>query len=252
MGRDVIFRQLCLAIDQLFDDSISFIGVSTAGDVNPVKGEITFATDNLLGWTGFPLKQMLEEKYGCMVEVENDAICALIGELDEGDGGNVTMLTFGTGVGGASMIDGKLSRSQSTAWGHVELYPDGPLCPGCNRHYGCAEMYVSGRALSKKIEEELHHSMDLSTFFHCYRQAEAWTIPILREYCMHLNNLLKMIVTSVSPTKIILGGGIMQSSDLMLPYLDSNLMNIIRLASHGNDAGMLGASKLPIQSFDPF
>lgn len=69
---------------------------------------------------------------------------------------------------------------------------------------------------------------------------------------MHLNNLLKMIVTSVSPTKIILGGGIMQSSDLMLPYLDSNLMNIIRLASHGNDAGMLGASKLPIQSFDPF
>lgn len=246
-GREIIFQQLCKVIDQLFDDSISSIGVSTAGEVNPVEGNIIFVTDNLFGWTGFPLKQKLKERYLCDIEVENDAICALIGECGTSDTTDVTMLTFGTGVGGASIIHGKLSRSKDTAWGHAPLYAVGPLCPGCHVNHGCAEMYVSGTALTNRIVQTLHHPMDLKDFFDAYRKEEAWSIPIFCDFCRHLNALLKMIVRKIAPRKIILGGGLMQSFNLMAPLLESSLMDIIQLATYGNDAGMLGATLLPVK-----
>jgi glucokinase len=176
------------------------------------------------------------------VYVENDAIGALYGEMSMiKEKKNVTMLTFGTGVGGASVINGVLSRSNETAWGHVVMIPDGLPCI-CGKK-GCSEMYLSANALLKMAKESipnLNSTVELDRLFLAHDpRAEA----VMKRYSEWLNLFLHQIEDKVHPSLIILGGGLMNAK--MMKSLISLPKERYAFAQLGNQAGIVGASSLP-------
>jgi glucokinase len=127
------------------------IGIGCAGPVDPGRGTI-HNPYTLPGWEDADIVTPLREQFACPVVLENDADMALLGECHAGVGlgsDPVVMLTFGTGIGGAALIDGKLLRGASGGHpelGHVPVGGDGPRCY-CGTG-GCLESIASGSALS--------------------------------------------------------------------------------------------------------
>ncbi|MEW6497975.1 MAG: ROK family protein, partial [Cyanobacteriota bacterium] len=127
------------AITQLNSDRQAIaIGVGTPGPAD-ATGRIAKVAINLAGWHDVPLAEMLEAKTGCPTVIANDANCAGLGEAWLGAGRrfcNMILLTLGTGVGGAIILDGKLftgHQGAASELGLITLNPDGPMCNSGNQ-----------------------------------------------------------------------------------------------------------------------
>lgn len=245
MGRTAILKQLFSVIDALKDESLGFIGISSAGNIDPNKGKCVYATDNLSGWTGTEIKKIVEERYSLPCKVDNDAVCALKGELVfHKDLKDVTMLTFGTGVGGASLVGGAVLRGKDFAggrWGHFCLEPNGIPC-NCGKN-GCAEVYLSGTALLKEGKTKLPLLRDTKELFDLYREGNESAKKIIEKFGVYLSRLLLEIKTILAPELIVLGGGVMKSEDVICALLRET-DETVTFAKLGNLAGAYGAANL--------
>jgi polyphosphate glucokinase len=159
------------------------IGVTFPGVV--VDGVIRTAANVDKSWIDAPAAQIFTEELGHPVTVINDADAAGVAEVTFGAGrdqpGLVIMLTFGTGIGSALFLDGKLIPN--TEFGHIELEGKD------------AELLASDR-----VREEQGMSW------------EKWATRV-EKYLRHVEALL-------SPRLFIIGGGVSKKSDRFLPLLD--------------------------------
>ena len=132
------------------------VGVGAPGTVE--AGNVTSA-GNLPGWGGsFPLARTLQEALGCGVKVGNDVQVATDAEFRLGAGrlySSLLVVSWGTGVGGGLILDGKAWRGRGGAGeiGHMVVVIDGARCT-CGRR-GCVEAY-SGRAAMEAYVRKLH------------------------------------------------------------------------------------------------
>lgn len=133
------------------------IGISTAGQVDPVRGEIIYANENIPGYTGTKLKEIMEQQFHVPACVENDVNAAAIGESVFGAGKGYkefVCLTYGTGVGGAIFTNGKLYTGSSFSageFGAIVTHPEARFA-GQNIFSGCYEEYASTTALVKNAK----------------------------------------------------------------------------------------------------
>lgn len=240
-GREAIFSSLFSAIDELYTKEVKAIGISSAGNIDPATGKCVYATDNLLGWTGADIRGTVEKKYGVSCKADNDAVCALKGELlFLPDAKDVTMLTFGTGVGGASLVCGNVLRGRAfdaARWGHVCIEPNGRAC-NCGR-VGCAEAYLSATALLREGRKKISALASCKELFERYAAGEHAAREVLKEFGGYLNLLLSIIRTALSPEVIILGGGVAQSEEILKELIENQ--TDIAFAKLGNRAGVYGA-----------
>lgn len=255
-GREGVLSSLFQVIDQLITDEVVGIGVGTAGRVNVQTGEVVFATSNLPGWQGVNLINEVNKRYDLPCEVENDANAALVGELWQGAAKDssyfsVTMLTLGTGVGGANSLNGNIIQGghcQSGEWGHMVFVPNGRLC-NCGMK-GCLEQYLSGTALVKVANEitgaTFRHGEEI---FQAYREGSKLVAPVVETYIDHLALAIYNVSVSLDPDAVIIGGGVIDSKEVWWDLLVEKLANYhviltVAPALLGNKAGMLGAAKL--------
>ena len=104
----------------------------------------------------FPLRDVMAERLGLPVFVDNDANVAALAEhrfgAARGTRYSVT-LTIGTGIGGGMVLDGKLYHGYAGAGaelGHMVIDLNGPPCQGNCPNHGCLETMASGTALARE------------------------------------------------------------------------------------------------------
>lgn len=230
------------------------IGISTAGQVNSKKGEIIFATDTIPGYTGTKIKEIIEAETGIPTAVENDVNSAAIGEAVFGAAkgcSDFICLTYGTGIGGAVFIDGRLFSGSSFSageFGHIVTHAGGRECTCGGK--GCYETYASASALVNNVKEKLGVEMNGREIFADFENPEIRAV--IDDWIDEIVIGLKSLVYVFNPSLIVAGGGIMNEAyitDEINKRLPPELMNSFRnlkivKAQMGNDANKLGAAYL--------
>ena len=236
------------------DQQAGAIGVGTPGPTD-ATGRIARVAINLEGWHDVPLADWLEAKTERPTVLANDANCAGLGEAWLGAGRwyrNLILLTLGTGVGGAIILDGKLFTGHHGAAGElglITLNPDGPPCKSGNR--GSLEQYASVQAIRRRTGLEPDVLSTLAT------TGDAKALAFWQEYGRDLGAGLASLVYVLTPEAIVIGGGISASANLFFPAMQAEIeqrvlpssragLQLLR-AELGNQAGIVGAARLAWQ-----
>lgn len=157
-GVDGVIDAVTAVVADLDVDAAA-VGVGAPGPVEPSTGTVRQAP-NLPGWSEpVPLADVLAQRLGVTVTVDNDVNCATLAEQRLGaaaGAGDVLGVWVGTGVGAGLVLDGVLRRGPhggAGELGHVVVNVDGHLC-GCG-HRGHLEAYA-GRAGMEREARRRH------------------------------------------------------------------------------------------------
>ncbi|HPR26983.1 ROK family protein [Lentimicrobium sp.] len=233
-------NQVIKLISLAMSPGIVSIGVGVPSVVD-LKTGVVYDTVNIPSWKEVPLKDILEEKFGIPVLINNDANCFVLGEKYFGSGKNVSNLTgliLGTGVGAGLIMNNKLVPGHNCGAGefgmvsylehNYEYY-----CGGGNFEvlYGNSAVELSGLAGAGNPE----------------------ALRIWNTYGKHLAELIKLVLYTADPQSIVLGGSLSQAypffKESMLQSLQTfafrnTLKNLSIHVSELEYAGVLGAACL--------
>lgn len=237
-----------------YGEGFDAIGISTAGEVNTNDGSIYYANSNIPGYTGMPVKKIMEETFHVPTAVENDVNAAALGELRAGAAkgcNDFLCLTYGTGVGGSIVIDRKVYQGASFSagsFGGIVIHPEEKK--GTDSLEGCYERCASTTGLVKRAKT-VDASLDNGKKIFAAKdrpevkvQIDAW----IDDICTGLVTL----TTIFNPSRIILGGGVM-AQEYVLSEVNRRVKEQIAPglrkveivpAKLANTAGMIGAVSL--------
>lgn len=250
---------------------IEGVGAGIPGTVNKASGIIEYS--NNLGFDQVPMQQMLRERLGCDVYLENDANAAAYGELLAGAGkgcDNFVAITLGTGVGSGIIVDGKIVSGMNFAGGelgHTVIVKDGAMCT-CGRP-GCWESYASATGLIRLTREAMEKNPDSKmwelagsleqvngrTAFDAMRAGDEAGSKVAHDYMDYVACGLVNVINIFQPTVVCIGGGISKEGETLLApiraYVEreryskhSAKQTELKTAQLGNDAGIIGAAFL--------
>ena len=226
-----------LSIARADGQNVLGIAVGAPGETQHEEGVVRWAP--ALNWRDFPLRQRLQEATGLPVVVDNDVNLAALGEYWFGAVGNgavalhnIVLLSIGTGIGAGVILEGQLYRGAQGNAGEI-----GYLLPGrqfLGQRYdgfGAFEQVASGSGIAARARaaladewsaEELAQ-ITAETVFAAAREGAPWAAPILAETCETLALGIAAIATLLDPECVILGGGVAQASDLLIPGIEGCL-----------------------------
>ena len=229
------------------------IGISTAGQVDPDRGVILYANENIPGYTGTPVRELLEYIFHVPVVVDNDVNMAAVGEGALGAGKeekDFLCLTYGTGIGGAIIQNKEVYRGSgfsAAEFGSIVTHGRSCLERG-GYPAGIYEKYASASALVQMAEQINPELSDGKLIFAKLQEPEVKAIVDIwiGEILLGLSSLIHIF----NPSCIILGGGVMEQTYLireirrrLSDYIMPSFSNVrIKQAELGNRAGLLGAA----------
>ena len=255
-------------------EDVIAVGVAAAGFIDAAQSTVYYAPN--INWRGEPFRDRLAARLpGLDITIDNDANAAGWAEYRFGAGRgttDMTMLTIGTGVGGAIVTDGRLLRGGYGAAGeigHLRVVPGGHPC-GCGQN-GCIEQYGSGRALMRfagKIADaggigaSLAQARDANggvldgpIVAQLVADDDPGALAALRELGDWLGQACASIGAVLDPQLFVFGGGVAVAGDrLLAPVREAFLAHVPARGFHPeprfvvaqlvNDAGVVGAADL--------
>jgi glucokinase len=263
------------------------IGVGIPGIIDLAAGTLRSAA-NLPGWNDYPVKGDLEERLGVPVMLENDANCAALGEQWIGAGRGVQdlcMVTLGTGVGGGFVVNGRPwhgMTGMAGEIGHMTVIPEGLPCPCGNR--GCLEQYASGTAITRMARESIaqgrapalaaaaaamNSHFGARTVFEAAQGGDQVAAEIFATAGTALGIALANLINALNLPLYVVGGGVAKAWTALRPAVlgelskrsivfraseplkSRNRTTLIASTELEENAGLLGAARLPMLSADP-
>ena len=229
----------------------SAIGIGTPGPTD-ASGRVALIAINLLGWRNVPLADLLEAQLQLPTFVANDANCAGLGESWLGAGHqvkNLILLTLGTGVGGAIILNNQLFTGSYGAAGELGLITLNPQGDPCNSgNHGSLEQHLCAQAIYRKTQTTPAKLGELA------QVGDKTALAFWQQYGQDLGAGLASLIYILTPEAIIIGGGISASAEFFLPATwqeiekrvvpNSRVGLQLLTAKLGNQAGMVGAAKL--------
>lgn len=249
---------------------IAGVALGFPGIVDSEKG-VVHQSPHFRDWKDLEVLSYFKKELPWPVVVDNDANLAALGEGWKGAGQglkNFVMLTFGTGVGGGIVVDGKLlhgDRGFAGEVGHICIESEGPEC-ACGSH-GCLEIFVSSTGILKLVETSDHAEGRDQLLARFGRPVERLTVKDLYEAALdgdifanrtfkRMGRYLGIGIASLTNTlgieNFILGGGVAQAWDFFIEPAKKELAERtygetagavqIKKALLGDDAALVGGA----------
>lgn len=270
LGSDVLIEQIFAIIDTYYSkylEEVSGIGITLPGIVDKGNGTLKYAPFSNL--KDVPVAQIFTEKYNKAVYIDNDVNACAWGEKWFGvarDCDNFAWMTVSTGIGGGIVINGKLLNGydgMAGEFGHMVVEENGELC-GCGQR-GCLEAMAAGPAWVNKALKEMYSgaksilrnkgdALTAKDIADAARYGDKLAQEIVHGAARYIGIAVSWIINILNPQMVILGGGIMEADDLMLPIIREEAYKraisarfrktpIIK-TSLGYNAGLIGAASL--------
>ena len=255
-------------------EAVCAVGIGAAGFVSADRATVVFAPH--LSWRQEPLRQALQARVPHPIFVDNDANTAAWAEWRFGAGQGEThlmMVTLGTGIGGAILVDGHVQRGRfgiAGEFGHMQVVPGGHRCECGNR--GCWEQYASGNALVREARSLATAQSPLAAdllarvggmpadltgpvITEAAREGDPTSRELLAEIGTWLGVGIANLAAAFDPGTFVVGGGVSAAGDLLLgPAREAFRRTLtgrgyrpearIVAAQLGNEAGLIGAADL--------
>jgi glucokinase len=221
---------------------------------------------------GLAFRELMAERLGLPVFVDNDANLAALAEQRQGaarGAGNVVMLTLGTGIGSGVVLDGHVLRGATGAAseiGHMTIDHHGPPCQGTCPGRGCLEVMASGTAIGREGSDagrrEPQSALGRAVAQRGVVSGEEVTAlavagdpvacSVMAAIGRNLGAGIASIVNIFEPEVVVIGGGAAAAGDLLLdPAREMVAQRALRPsrdhvrivpAALGEEAGMVGAA----------
>lgn len=228
-GPDGAITKILKGIKELMrlygDRELKSIGISCGGPLNSKTGVIQ-SPPNLPGWDNIAIVDILTEKTGIPVSIQNDANACALAEWKFGAGkgaDNMVFLTFGTGLGAGLILNGQLytgTNDNAGEVGHIRLADDGPV--GYNKA-GSFEGFCSGSGIARLAQTQARERLDQGekvSYCPSYDDIPGITTALLanlanagNEQALELFDIsakklgegLSVIIDTLNPERIVIG-----------------------------------------------
>ena len=244
-----IIKTVCNLVNNLEEKpKLSGICISTAGMVDPQKGVIVHSASLIPNYAGMCVKDYIEAACHLPCAVENDVNCAALAEATFGaakGAQSAVMLTIGTGIGGALLLNGQVLHGASDSAGEVGYMHMGQ---------GAFQELAATSVLVEEVAREKHDapkSWDGKAVFSAAKDGDAICKAAIEKMVMHLSKGIAIICYVFNPEVVVLGGGVMSQKDYLEDKLRTSLKTYLvpymyehtrlTFATFQNEAGMIGA-----------
>ena len=243
--------------------NIESVGFAVPGTVN--KTTIIKAVN--LGIENYNISEIIKKATGLKTSIKNDAKCSALAELKYGnfkEFDNGLFLCIGTGIGGAVIYNQKVLEAKNVPgyeFSHMIIQKNGILC-NCGKR-GCFEAYGSIKRFKEKIATEFGltnlDNQNIKEFL--INNLNDFRLKyFINQYIENLAIGISNLINIFEPEVIVLGGGFVDYSEILLEPLKKQILTgnllfnkrndiILELAKLGSDAGIIGATlndKIPI------
>lgn len=240
------------------------VGIGIPGTV---KKDGTVERNANLGWKNVNVEKELSVKMHLPVKAGNDANVAALGEMWQGGAkgfDNILMVTLGTGVGGAVIVDRKMlsgSHGAGGEIGHMTVNKSETLQCGCGQ-YGCLEQYTSATGIVRMAKRMSYvgqankeEKLTAKTVLDAAKSGEKAAVEVVEEVCEILGQALSNVACVSDPDIILIGGGVSKAGNYLVDCIRKHYKenaffackNVkFALAKLGNDAGIYGGAYMAL------
>lgn len=249
---------------------IDGIGIGYPGPIHP--GNLSGGIGNVPGLVDFPLAARVTAALSLPARLENDATAAALAEARFGAGqgaARMLMVTAGTGIGVAMIVDGAAMVTSGGCLGDaghmiVNGQSDRRCRLGCT---GCLEAFASAEALDDLVAAEaLAHpdgavarhaagqggSANAATLVKCALGGDAWSQAALYDAGQWIGRAVASWAHTFGPDRVVIGGGLLAAGVLLLEPIEAEALRCglpsyvealhVLPATMSNDAGIIGAA----------
>ena len=282
-GQAGLLDQLAALVDRATCVKLEAVGVGVPSVVEFETGRVISSVNVPL--VDVPIRQVLGERLGVPVFVDNDATVAALAEAHDEQlrmvAKNLVMITVGTGIGGGLVLGGRIYRGATGGAGELghtlvaaDLSARFPAAEGFPQP-GSLERVAAGSALDRlaaqvaashprsALGRRQAHGLSVlgADIVRAARGGDPAAVGALETWAEHVGIGVANAINTFDPDEVVLGGGGARAGELLLeparrvarsyvvPGLGRNTR--IRLARHGTRAGVLGAALLALHELDP-